>query len=162
MAYQNIQLQAPRNSYNLIKRPRRLFEMKRDIGVSPLCSQLKQKGEKMQRADQVPHCHCQMKGREWERWSTALPECLENPLPKLLLRDPPQNRESEESVIKPAILHDINIRRSIRERKQRLVYDASTGSYREPQGWNQHLWTHPSYYYHFIWTYCPPIIWGEL
>ena len=51
-------------------------------------------------------------------------------------RDPPQHQEPDarEAVINPAIPPEIDRRRSTRERKQRLVYDASTGSYREPQG----------------------------
>ena len=51
-------------------------------------------------------------------------------------RDPPQHQEPDarEAVINPAIPPEIDRRRSTRERKQRLVYDASTGSYRQPQG----------------------------
>ena len=50
--------------------------------------------------------------------------------------DPPKHQESDakESVINPASPQETEGRRSTRERKQRLVYDASTGSYREYNG----------------------------
>ena len=54
----------------------------------------------------------------------------------LQARDPPQHQESDakEAVSNPAVPQEFEGRRSTRERKLRLVYDASTGSYREPQG----------------------------